>query len=115
MLNRIAKAKNGEGRFSEGGFTLIEMLVVIVILAILTGVVIFGVTGLNDRGQESACAADERTIRTAEEANFVNAGAYVTEAVLFSNGLLVSLSDLHDVTVTGGGTGYTVAAVGDCL
>ena len=55
---------------ASDGFTLIEVLVVLVILGILATVVVLSVGGLADRGQESAGEIDEDEIRTAEEAYF---------------------------------------------
>ena len=49
------------------GFTLIELLVVIVILGVLAAVVVFSVTGIQDKSKESACAQELRTIETALE------------------------------------------------
>lgn len=99
---------------NERGFTLIELLVVIVILGILAAVVVFAVTGLTDRGQDSACKIDKRTLRTAEEANYSKNGVYDTEPNLVTNGFLDEESTLHDITVTGSGTGFTVSGVGKC-
>jgi prepilin-type N-terminal cleavage/methylation domain-containing protein len=50
------------------GFTLVEILVVIVILGVLAVVVTFSVRGVNDRGQVSACAGDKRTLEIAADA-----------------------------------------------
>ena len=52
----------------DEGFTLIELLIVIVILGILATVVVFAVGGITDRGQESACDADFKTLEVAYEA-----------------------------------------------
>jgi general secretion pathway protein G len=93
----------------QKGFTLIELLVVIVILGILAAVVVFAVSGIGDKGQGSACKIDKRTLKTAEEAAFAKNGAYASEAALVSGGFLESQSEYYDITVTGGGTGYTVA------
>src|SRR5262245_24288624 len=71
MLETI-KGRMAQRRKGDEGFTLIELLVVIVILAILAAIVVFAVGGVTDRGQNSACKADDGTIRTAEEAYFAN-------------------------------------------
>jgi len=52
----------------DKGFTLVELLIVIVILGILATVTVFAVRGITDRGQQNACDVDERTLSTAIEA-----------------------------------------------
>jgi prepilin-type N-terminal cleavage/methylation domain-containing protein len=52
----------------DKGFTLVELLIVIVILGILATVTVFAVRGITDKGQENACAVDRRTLDTAVEA-----------------------------------------------
>lgn len=52
----------------DKGFTLVELLIVIVILGILATVTVFAVRGITDRGQENACAVDSRTLDTSIEA-----------------------------------------------
>ena len=61
---------------SEGGFTLIELMIVIVILGILAGIVLFAVNGINDRGTSAACKTDQSTITTAVEAFYAKKGVY---------------------------------------
>lgn len=70
--NNTAVITRGEavpGR-DDRGFTLVELLIVIVILGILATVVVFAVRGITDRGEESSCAADRRTLAGAVEAYF---------------------------------------------
>lgn len=55
-------------RTSERGFTLTELLIVIVILGVLTGIVVFAVGAFSDRGDIAACKADVKTVQTAVEA-----------------------------------------------
>jgi prepilin-type N-terminal cleavage/methylation domain-containing protein len=83
----------------DDGFSLIELLVVIVILGILAGIVVFAVGGITDKGQDSACKADYKTIQTAEEAYFAkqDTGAYAYLNVIAAAGLL----NAGDVTGTG--------------
>jgi prepilin-type N-terminal cleavage/methylation domain-containing protein len=61
---------------SESGFTLIELLVVIVILGVLSGIVVFAVSGIQDRGNAAACKTDKKSVEVAVEAYFAKNGAY---------------------------------------
>ncbi|TDO64051.1 general secretion pathway protein G [Kribbella sp. VKM Ac-2571] len=85
MLNRIQKARN-----NQSGFTLIELLIVIVILGVLSGIVVFAVKGITDRGDLAACKTEVKTIAVAEEAHFAKTtpGAYADLAGLVTDGLL---------------------------
>jgi prepilin-type N-terminal cleavage/methylation domain-containing protein len=60
----------------ESGFTLIELLIVIVILGVLSGVVIFAVGGITDRGNVAACKTDLSTIQVGVEAYRAKMGSY---------------------------------------
>ncbi len=68
----------------DKGFTLVELLIVIVILGILATVTVFAVRGITDQGEESACRADQKTLQVAIEAYIAQNGATpaVTEAGL---------------------------------
>ncbi|WP_051071251.1 type II secretion system protein [Ilumatobacter coccineus] len=54
----------------DKGFTLVELLIVIVILGILATVTVFAVRGITDQGQENACAVERRTLDTAIESYY---------------------------------------------
>ena len=102
MQSAVTKRRRG-----EAGFTLVELLVVIVILAILAAVVVFAVGGINDKGKTSACDADESSLATAEEAYFAQNNAYVSEASLVPL-YIHKESTLHDISLTTGN--YTISA-----
>jgi len=103
--------ENGDGS-RDGGFSLIEMLVVIVIIAILGTVVILAVGGITNKGHSATCSEDYRTIQTAEEAFFARpatSGSYTDMSGLVSVQLLKQASELYDVAPTG--TTYVITAI----
>lgn len=59
----------------DKGFTLVELLIVIVILGILATVTVFAVRGITDKGQTNACEVEQRTVETAIEAFYADTGA----------------------------------------
>ena len=63
MLQRLRAARQ-----NDKGFTLVELLIVIVILGVLAGIVVFAVNGITDRGEVAACKADVKTVQVASEA-----------------------------------------------
>lgn len=77
----------------DKGFTLVELLIVIVILGILATVTVFAVTGITNKGKTSACQSDGATIQTAEEAYSANTGSYTTnQQQLVDSGLMHKVS-----------------------
>ena len=106
----------------EEGFTLVELLVVIVILGILAAIVVFAVTGITGNGQKSACQVDAKTIEAAEEAAFAQqqtstaAATYLTMAGLTAGGFLHSASTYYSVAPSGAGAAasYSLTGSGSC-
>ena len=82
------------------GFTLVELLIVIVILGILATVTVFAVTGITNKGKTSACQSDAKTIQTAEEAYSANTGNYTdVQADLVNAGLLHAASTKYVIAL----------------
>ena len=54
---------------NQAGFTLVELLVVIGILGVLSGVTVVGVDVVRTKAEQSACKADAQNLDTAEAAD----------------------------------------------
>jgi prepilin-type N-terminal cleavage/methylation domain-containing protein len=95
----------------DKGFTLVELLIVIVILGILATVTVFAVRGITDQGKTSACEADQKTMETAVEAYFAQNGSSTitapAETTLVTAGFLRSESAKFDVSSSGALTAVT--------
>jgi prepilin-type N-terminal cleavage/methylation domain-containing protein len=86
----------------ERGFTLVELLIVIVILGILAGIVVFAVGNLTSGAKTSACSADKSTIVTADEAYKAQNGGYTDVAGLVSAGLLKTAPTDYTISASTG-------------
>jgi prepilin-type N-terminal cleavage/methylation domain-containing protein len=87
-------------RARDRGFTLAELLVVIVVLGVLSTVVVFAVGGVRSSADDSACAADRATLVKAEEAYRATHDVYATEAQLVGAKLLRAHSTRYDIVAS---------------
>jgi general secretion pathway protein G len=69
-------ATEGDQSIRERGFTLVELLVVVVILGILAGITVFAVSNFTSSGTSSACQADFKTVQVAMESFKAQEGSF---------------------------------------
>jgi prepilin-type N-terminal cleavage/methylation domain-containing protein len=75
VLNQL-RSDQDQKNIIERGFTLVELLIVIVILGILAGIVVFAVGNLTSNAKTNACGTEKSTISTALEAYKAQTGSY---------------------------------------
>ncbi|MEW6476249.1 MAG: type II secretion system protein [Actinomycetota bacterium] len=110
MIERINRKRQ-----NEEGFTLVELLVVIVILGILAAIVVFAVGGITDKGESNASKTDVAVLETAEEAYFANqsASVYTTEGGLVTGKYLRAVSSKNSICLsTADNKSYSVVPQG---
>ncbi len=106
----------------DGGFTLVEILIVVVILGILATVTVFAVRGTTSRAADNACANERKSVDTAFEAYLVKeqtssvlatgVGADRYERSMVAVGILRGVSSNWEVGADGT---ITAQAGGECV
>ena len=73
MLATAKQSNGGEGstassrRHVDRGFTLVEILIVVVLIGILATVTVMAIRGTTDRAAENACVNERKSLQTAHE------------------------------------------------
>lgn len=109
MNTEIVEAVEVEQK--ERGFTLVELLIVIVILGILATVTVFAVRGIADKGKSAACDSDKKVLEVAVETFYANGGAAGTATEPVEAELIRDVSKTYNI----GGDGIAVTAETDAL
>ncbi len=95
----------------ERGFTLVELLVVLVVIGVLLGIAVPAYIGFAARARATASAADVREATSAAEAYFVDNRSYsgISAAQLKTIDAGIS-PNLQTVKAENGGSGYCISA-----
>jgi prepilin-type N-terminal cleavage/methylation domain-containing protein len=95
----------------DRGYTLIELLFVIVIVGLIASIAVFAVTGMTTEAASSSCQADRRQLGVSVESYFAQVGTDVVaatgddhdrfERTLVDGGFLRAVSTYHDLDAAG--------------
>jgi prepilin-type N-terminal cleavage/methylation domain-containing protein len=93
----------------DRGFTLVELLIVIVILGVLATVTVFAVRGITNQSKTSTCASDKKVLQVAIEAYVAQTGNVPTEVQLVPD-YMVEPNKGYNISADGKGTAVADAA-----
>lgn len=109
MLEKFRERRN-----EEDGFTLVELLVVMLILGILAAIAIPAFFSQRDKGYDSDAKSNARTAQTALESYAVDNGGKYTGADMTKlaaiEGTITNLSDTVALSPTPGDSTYTIVS-----
>lgn len=87
-------------RKKEGGFTLVELMIVIAIIGILAAIAIPQFSAYRERGFIASMQSDISSMRNAEEAYFADKSTYTTATTDLANYGFKGLSQGSTATIT---------------
>lgn len=102
-LSRQGARRNPPARF-DGGFTLVEILIAIVLVGVLSTVVVLGIGSLSGKGSTAACTASLDAARTGSNVYFTGANAFPTTLRQMTSAAAPSLELASGVTLDATGT-----------
>jgi prepilin-type N-terminal cleavage/methylation domain-containing protein len=84
----------------DDGFTLTELLIVIVVLGVLSGIVLLAVGQFSNRGRSSACEAAMKTTEVAIETYRANVGTFPPDIATLVPAYLREVPSTSNYTIT---------------
>jgi len=84
-MRSVSGARLAVGRRDEAGFSLIELMVVVLIIAVLIAIAVPTFLGARQKSQDRAAQASLRTGLTAIRTAYVDGQSYITAAVQLSS------------------------------
>lgn len=94
------------------GFTIVELLIVVVVIAILAAVTIVAYNGITQRAADSAAKTNLSTATSVLETDKINSGAYPGTLAQVNNGTGLTAGGSTRLEYTSTGTGYCVTSSG---
>jgi type IV pilus assembly protein PilA len=109
MVQKLRERSNG-----EGGFTLVELLVVMLILGLLAAIAIPSFFNQRDKANDADAKAGARTAQTAMETYSTdNDGSYAGATVAILEGIEETLTDVNVTNVTTTADDYSITVTSD--
>lgn len=75
-MNELGVGRRSAQADGAVGYTMVELLAVLVIVAGLVAIVVFSLRGLNGNGRVNSCRSEKRQVRAAVEAFHAEANRY---------------------------------------
>jgi len=102
---------------NQKGFTIMELMIVIVIIGVLAAIGVPAYKSMTDRARKTACEANQRTIFTAVAMYYAEHGTYevVDDTTVANNAYASYLDNITAITCPGKTStgGYAVDADGN--
>ena len=92
-MNCVSLKKQKGATKMKRGFTLIELMIVMAVIAILIGIALPQFRGMQEEGLVAQAKAELMTLKTAVESYYIHTGAYPTDSATWQS-VLISASPI---------------------